>query len=147
MFRAIPILTAGVFLLSAIAFPVQAQQKTYPQQEGIQSGAPAAKGSDSTPGIPPDQAGPGMEAKDIRGKDVLDKEGNKVATVKDMVKKPGKAPEELVVTVGSFLGFGGKDVRVPVDAFFFDNEGDLMVAMTEEELEQFPADTPPGAAK
>lgn len=138
MNRSIPILAAVMFLFSAVAVPADAQQ-TYPSKDGAQSETPGTGGQmKNDSGVPPDQAGPGIKAKDLRGKAVLDKKGKKVATIKDVVATPGNPADQVILTVGSILGFGGKDVRVPVDAFFVDSNGELVVAMTEEELENFP---------
>lgn len=135
---------ATAFLLCLAATQAEAQ-KTVLSMDGIRSGAQIMFGASEKwrkpPGIPPRQAGPGIEAEDLRGKPVLDKQGQKVATVKGLVKDPGKPAEKIVLTVGSDFSVYGKDVQVPVEVFFFDNDGELAVAMSREELAQLPPAT------
>lgn len=135
---------AMAFLLCSAAAQAGAQ-KPAPSLDGMRSDAQVMFGASEKwrkpPGIPPSQAGSGIEAEDLRGKAVLDKQGHKVATVKDLIKDPGKPAEKIVLTVGSDFSIYGKDVQVPVEVFFFDNDGELAVSMTREELAQLPPAT------
>ncbi|PIW26833.1 MAG: hypothetical protein COW30_12700 [Rhodospirillales bacterium CG15_BIG_FIL_POST_REV_8_21_14_020_66_15] len=166
MNKLIPVLAGVAMVLATMVYPAVAQQQTDPMrgkgasppmaEEGGTGGTPG--GDTAIPGggksMPHGSATPApqtggdakpddyVSAKELRGKDVFDKQGDKVATVKDVVAKPGKPPEVLVMTVGSFLGFGGKDVRVPVNEVFVGEKGELVVAMSEEELEKFPPELP-----
>ena len=144
MNKHIPILAALAFLLASAAQPAEAQQAgpakggMPPAQQMPQDLAPPAHKQMPAPKA---AQGPVIQAKDLPGKAVLDQNGHKVAEVKKVLSNGSKPPHDLVLTVGSFLGFGGKNVVVPVEVIHVDQRGDLKVAMTEDQLKQFPPDT------
>ena len=105
---------------------------------------PSEPGADAT--APVDPAAPdmqgGLKAEDLEGEAVYGKDGDKVAKVNKIVRQADDGTDHAVLTVGSILGFGGTDVRVPLERITVDGEGHLQVAMTEEELKQFPPNVP-----
>jgi sporulation protein YlmC with PRC-barrel domain len=74
---------------------------------------------------------------DLQDKTVYDLEDREVGTVKD-VSAPFGENRRAIVEVGGFLGFGGKDVAVPVQHFQLKPDGRLIVKLTEKELKQMP---------
>lgn len=84
----------------------------------------------------PDSPNQTVEA--YEGADVYGSDGDKVANLKKIVKEPAGKSDHAVLTVGSIFGFGGKDVRVPLNEIYVGEDGHLEVAMTESELEEFP---------
>jgi sporulation protein YlmC with PRC-barrel domain len=78
-----------------------------------------------------------LSAGDLQDKSVYDLENRKVGTVKD-VSTPFGENRLAIVEVGSFLGFGGKDVAVPVQHFQLQPDGRLVVNLTEKQLEEMP---------
>lgn len=150
MYKFIPAVAAAALMITSpvVAGEMQKDNKTIQGTGSPTSNhskapvqkAPIQKGADvSTPAA---QLAPGMTAENLKGANVYDQKGDKVASVKEIVQKPDGKANHAVLTVGSVLGIGGKDVRVPLEAIHVGKEGQLEVAMTEEELEKLPTDVP-----
>lgn len=140
MNKTLTTVAAASLLLMGAAATASAQQSTTPRDS---TGAPTMMNKD---GMKKDgmssssstQAPSGLATEVLPGKDVYDQKGDKVAAVKTVV--PGKAgtPDQVVLTVGSILGIGGTDVRVPIDELHQDAKGQLVVAITEDQLKRYP---------
>lgn len=107
-----------------------------------QSGDGSFGGSGAAQEAPADQVLKPTTAEELKGEDVYNAEGDKVASVKEIVKEAGGKSDHAVLTVGGIFGIGGTDVRVPLDEIYVSQRGDLEVAMTEEELEKYPPEVP-----
>lgn len=80
-----------------------------------------------------------MPATDLLGAEVVNAEGESVAEIVDMVKKPGSDEVLAVLSVGGFLGIGEKEVTMPLDRFEVDPDERIILShVTEEELENLP---------
>lgn len=129
-------------LVVAMAAPVSNSfaENTGGTAEPFSTPAPENQSSESMPAQNGATAQPDSNAavQAYEGADVYDSEGDKVANLKKIVKEPEGKANHAVLTVGSIFGFGGKDVRVPLDVIYVGDDGHLEVAMTEDELEEFP---------
>lgn len=154
MTRSIPILLATALLTSTALTAVHAQDATS-EPKALDNGSTGTTQSEpmgspeSTPmdkqtdgAAAPDMAPQALNAEDLKGADIYDQSGDKVAEVKEVVTEPNGNAERVVVTVGGIFGLGGDDVQVPVNEIRVDQKGRLVVAMTEEQLKQFPPDVP-----
>lgn len=80
-----------------------------------------------------------MKADDIKGADVLDPSGNKIASVNDVVlTKDGKV-DAVIVDFGGFLGIGTKQIALGFEGLRFmddaSNKRYLVVNVTKEQLD------------
>jgi len=82
-------------------------------------------------------------ASTFKGTDVVDKDGQKIGDISDILFDRDGKIEAYVVSVGGFLGIGAKDVALAPSAFEVvagdksKNEADkLKLAMTKDELKQ-----------
>jgi sporulation protein YlmC with PRC-barrel domain len=117
---------AALFALSAPhGFAADAQRNTADQQ-GPTATNPA--GSDQ---IKPDQ----MRASKIIGSTVYDRQNQKLGDVQDIVLNKDGRVAAVVVSVGSFLGVGGKNVAVPMHDIKTDNNR-LTLNRTKDQLQQ-----------
>lgn len=81
----------------------------------------------------------GLEAEEIVGRDVVNKNGDEVGQVEALVIQPDKGDVHAVVSVGGFLGMGDRDVAIPLKEMEFGEENvTLMSQQTKEELEAMP---------
>jgi sporulation protein YlmC with PRC-barrel domain len=78
-----------------------------------------------------------FESSDLRGKNVYDPAGNKVGSIDDVVPAQGQ-PREAVVSVGGILGIGAKTVLIPATDIERSDDGRLVVAMSENQIEKLP---------
>ena len=87
-------------------------------------------------------AGQALLADDIIGADLVNFEGESIATVSDAVLDAEGNPEAALVDVGGFLGFGARTVAIPVADLTLDVGDDgnpvLRTSLTTEELENLP---------
>jgi sporulation protein YlmC with PRC-barrel domain len=120
----------------------------------------AQSGTSSTPGASPAPApipapsmnetkGPGsssslssstkqpFEASELKGKDVYDAAGKKVGSIDDVVPQTGQT-RDVILSVGGILGIGSKKVLIPASDIERGNEGRLVVAMSEDQLDKLP---------
>jgi sporulation protein YlmC with PRC-barrel domain len=109
----------------------QAAPESAPKQEDLGARVPGGnqKGASTQ--------GKELSDGDLQDKTVYDLENREVGTVKD-VSAPFGENRRAIVEVGGILGFGGKDVAVPVDHFRMQPDGRLIVKLTEDELKQMP---------
>jgi sporulation protein YlmC with PRC-barrel domain len=125
------ILTASAALAVALAFAAPLahaadDQRNTANQQGATATNPA--GSDM---IKPDQ----MRASKIIGADVYDRNNQKLGDVQDIIlDKDGKVAA-VVVSVGSFVGIGGKNVAVKISDIKTDNNR-LTLDRTKQQLQQ-----------
>jgi hypothetical protein len=80
-----------------------------------------------------------MPASDVIGANVVNAEGETIASVHDLVT--GVADDQLyaVLRVGGFLGIGARDVVVQIQELEVGPDGNIMMAQaTQEQLEQLP---------
>ena len=82
-------------------------------------------------------AGKDLSNEYLQDKTVYDLQNEKVGTVKDVAESVGEG-RQAIVEVGGILGFGGKDVAVPVRHFQLQSDGRLVVKLTEDELKEMP---------
>lgn len=120
---------------------------TAPGAELPESDVPAPDAFQDEPmdGAPATDALTGAEtvlAEDVIGADLLDFEGNSIATVDDVVMDTQGTVEALLVDVGGFLGFGARTVAIPLSDVTVDVDADgetvLRTALTAEDLENLP---------
>ena len=74
----------------------------------------------------------GYTAEDLIGREVVDAEGEDVATVSDLAIGPDDRVQQVIMNVGGFLGIGSKTVAIG-------DEDEIGLNMTEEELENLPS--------
>ncbi|TFL19186.1 PRC-barrel domain-containing protein [Jannaschia formosa] len=77
-----------------------------------------------------------MRVSDLVGMNVLGGTGERLGEV-DRLVDVGGTPN-AIVGVGGFLGFGERDIAIPLDRFSQTEEGLRLDALTEEELEAMP---------
>jgi hypothetical protein len=136
-------LALGAFALAAAS---GAQAELQPPSEHTAQASPSSPGSDMNrdrPSTPPAASpttprsgattGPGGAGTDalMKDKDVVDTSGDKIGKVKEVVG------QDVVVSVGGFLGMGERDVRIPRDRLTVTGSGDdakIMTSMTKEQL-------------
>ena len=78
-----------------------------------------------------------FESKDLKGKDVYDPAGKKVGSIDAVVPQQGQ-PRDAVVAVGGILGIGAKKVLIPAADIERMDDGRLVVAMSENQIEKLP---------
>lgn len=130
----------------------QGTTPTYPQTQSPSTGTGSSSGMDrsttpgatTTPGSSSDSTSSGttttppgntLSAADIEGKDVVNANGDIVGTVEGVVGN------NVILSVGGFLGMGKKHVSVPSSALTMSGVGDdaeLVTTLTEEELKAMP---------
>jgi sporulation protein YlmC with PRC-barrel domain len=83
-----------------------------------------------------------VNAEDVIGAELVDFEGNSIATVDDVVIDAQGGVEAVLVNVGGFLGFGARTVVIPMSDVTVDTdiEGEIVLrtALTSEDLENMP---------
>ena len=83
----------------------------------------------------PEQA---VSLEEVLGADVVSAAGEDIAEIEDVVLDQ-TGEYHAILSVGGFLGIGGKRVAVPLDQLQLgENEAYMMTAETEEQLEQMP---------
>jgi len=106
-----------------------------------QNAAPAAGAVDVKTLTPVDVGS--IKGDDLKGVDVLDQNGNKIASISDFVLTQDGALDAVIVDFGGFLGIGSKPVAVAFDGLIFvsDQSGKryLIAAITKEQLDAQPA--------
>lgn len=81
-----------------------------------------------------------MTADELIGKSVVNQSGEEVGDISDIVINTQDQAVLAIISVGGFLGIGGKDVAVPFDQLQpGENEAILMGSATAEELKSMPA--------
>lgn len=79
-------------------------------------------------------------------RDVVNNNGEEIARVSDLILDRGTGRiEYAVITTGTILGLGGKDITIPYGAFKWEVPGGkdrFILAQTEEQLKQFAEYTP-----
>lgn len=78
-----------------------------------------------------------LEAPELKGKAAFDVAGKKVGSIDEVLPQTGQA-RDAVVTVGGILGIGAKKVLIPANDIERKEDGRLIVAMTESQIEQLP---------
>jgi len=117
----------GKSLPGASPAPAPSPAPMESQSPSPSGGADAGKSALKTP----------LEATDLKGKDVYDAAGKKVGSINDVIPPSGQA-RDVVVSVGGILGIGSKKILVPASDIERGNEGRLVIAMTEEQLDKLP---------
>jgi hypothetical protein len=80
-----------------------------------------------------------MPASDVIGAQVLNRVGDAVAEIVDLVTRPGQEDLFAVLSVGGFLGIGDKEVVVPVDELEVGQDDQIVIAnASEDQLKQMP---------
>ncbi len=78
-----------------------------------------------------------LSSGELRDKTVYDKDNEKIATIRDVTGTPGHARHAILRT-GDVMGFGGKDVAIPLEQFSVGPDGRLVLNMTEDQLTLLP---------
>jgi sporulation protein YlmC with PRC-barrel domain len=78
-----------------------------------------------------------FQSKDLKGKNVYDPAGKKVGSIDEVVPQQGQ-PRDAVVAVGGVLGIGAKKVLIPATDIERMDDGRLVVAMSENQIEKLP---------
>ncbi len=73
----------------------------------------------------------------ILGQAVIDKQGEEVATVEDLIISTAGKVDQLILSYGSFLYYGDKRVAVPYRPIGFTNRG-ITYDITRREIENLP---------
>lgn len=71
---------------------------------------------------------------DILGREVMTLDGEKAGEVNDVLLDGKSAVTHVVISVGGFLGLGGKNVTVPMQKLSLAEDDSLYVEMTNDEL-------------
>ena len=81
-----------------------------------------------------------MPASAVIGAEVQNQEGDMVAEIVDLVKRPGEQDLFAVLGVGGLLGIGEKQVVVPLNALQMGQDGEIiMLDASESQLKDMPA--------
>ena len=85
-----------------------------------------------------------LKADDAIGEDVADHDGEVIASVKDFIVDRGSGRiEYAVLSTGSVMGLGGKDIALPFAALRYDTVKDrFIVSMTAEQFERVASFSP-----
>ncbi len=123
----------------ALALPASAiAQSSSPRIPGTEPALPTIQAPSMN-----DRVAPGglhkstFESSDLKGKAVYDQAGKKVGSIDDVVPTQGQ-PREAIVAVGGILGIGTKKVLIPATDIERNDDGRLIVAMSENQLENLP---------
>lgn len=123
----------------ALALPASAfAQNNSPRVPGTEPALPSIQAPSMN-----DRVAPGglqkksFESVDLKGKDVYDPAGKKVGEIDEVVPTQGQ-PREAIVAVGGILGIGAKKVLIPASDIERGDDGRLVVAMTENQIEKLP---------
>lgn len=140
-----PYLAAAAIALSIPGFAHA--QSTPPAPQGSPAlptmQAPSMNDSVAPGGLAPRGAAPSetmkqpLEAPELKGKTVFDAAGKKVGSIDEVLPQTGQA-RDAVVAVGGILGIGAKKVLIPASDIERKEDGRLIVAMTESQIEQLP---------
>ena len=80
-----------------------------------------------------------IPASELLGQEVVNDQGDTVAEIVDMVKRPDSDEVFAVLSVGGFLGLGEKEVAMPLDRFDVGADQEIVLSnATEEELKNMP---------
>lgn len=82
----------------------------------------------------------GLRADELSGRDVVDANGEDVGDVSGVVIGRGDNTAYAIIEFGGILGFGDKEVAIPLDQLTLVSEDQVLLTggITEEQLEQFP---------
>ena len=121
----------------------QADQPSADQQPAstVQPETPVAAGSEQQPGgaTVGDSPLAQMPASELLGQTVVNDQGDTVAELTDMVKRPDSDEIYALLSVGGFLGLGQKEVAMPLDRFEIGPDQQIVLSnVTEEELTNMP---------
>ena len=78
-----------------------------------------------------------FDATELKGKAIFDASGKKVGSIDEVVPQAGQT-RDAVVAVGGFLGIGAKKVLIPASDIERTDDGRLIVAMSESQIERLP---------
>ncbi|MBI4047224.1 MAG: DUF4142 domain-containing protein [Devosia nanyangense] len=126
--------------------PAAAQNAAPAANRGVapvdQNAAAPASGAVDVKTLTPVDVG-GIKGDDLKGIEVLDQNGNKIASISDFVLTQDGSLDAVIVDFGGFLGIGTKPVAVAFDGLNFVSDQDgkryLMAAITKEQLDAQPA--------
>lgn len=105
-----------------------------------------AGAADRRPGTQPQNPLQQMPASDLIGMPVLNRAGERVGEIEDIVIGKDDQIRQVVVEVGGFLGIGDKSVAVPIDELQLNREQTILMSRASaEELERRPAYSAPRA--
>jgi sporulation protein YlmC with PRC-barrel domain len=126
--------TSAIALIAALGLGTGAALAE--DDSGARADGEAAAGAPSTANMESIAA---PDANSLKGKSVKDQAGEDVGDVSDVVTDTAGQQRYAVISVGDFLGIGGKDVAVPFTELRL--EGDNLVLMSQntvDKLEQRP---------
>lgn len=78
------------------------------------------------------------EAAELTGKTAISSDGEEIGDISAVVRSQTGNDLHAVVDVGGFLGIGERTVAIPLQKGEINEEGDLRLSATREELEQMP---------
>jgi sporulation protein YlmC with PRC-barrel domain len=111
----------------------------------MMSAAPALASEDKTVGRQDTSAKPGSDvllgisAQRAIDAEVRDRRGDDLGRVHDIILGMDGRAEQVVLSVGGYLGVGDKQVAVPYDALAFAGDDVVLMTVTRQDLEQRPA--------
>ncbi|MFD1944278.1 DUF4142 domain-containing protein [Paradevosia shaoguanensis] len=121
--------------------PAAAQNAAPGAAPADQNAAAPALGAIDVKTLTPVDVG-GIKGDDLKGVEVLDPNGNKIASISDFVLTQEGSLDAVIVDFGGFLGIGTKPVAVAFDGLNFVSDQDgkryLMAAITKEQLDAQP---------
>lgn len=79
-----------------------------------------------------------LRASKVIGSAVYDRNNQKVGSVQDIILGPGGKVDNVIVSTGSTMGVGGKDIAIPMADLKTDHDR-LTLNKTQEQLSQAPA--------
>ncbi|HET6469046.1 MAG TPA: PRC-barrel domain-containing protein [Geminicoccaceae bacterium] len=83
----------------------------------------------------------GHSVDNLMNRDVVDMNGNSIASVSDLLIGADGTISKVLIDVGGFLGIGARTVAVDIEQLQVQpgEDGDLVVSMTEEQIRNLPA--------
>jgi len=80
----------------------------------------------------------GHRASKIIGTPVYNEQGEKVGDIDDLIVTPDRTLSYAIVSVGGFLGLGGRLVAIPVEQIRAERDKLILPRATKEELKKVP---------
>ena len=130
--KKLPLTITAVTLAALFASPVFAQD-TSP------STMPPAQDQQTTPPsqTPPSQSSSTSQTADLTGQTIYNRSGRQIGTVSSM-SADAQGQQVAVVSIGKYLGMGGKSVQFPVSSLSPKDGGGYTTSLSAKEIKALP---------
>lgn len=130
------LVTAGLALTLAAAPAFAQTSTTSPGARGKTAATSSAQGDGSgvTERMKPGQ----LRASKLIGKNVYGPDNKDIGDVADLILDKDGRVQQIVLSVGGFLGIGDKKIAVPMSEVKWGQEDRLTINMTKEQLKEHP---------